>query len=246
MSSSDFLTLLLFFARTSGFFLISPLFAKKNIPLGVRFGFAALVSLVLIPPLSLNISWQIDSSLFLLTFAKEVAIGYLLGFLFSLIFEAAALGGQVVGTLAGFSITELLDPQSGIENSLFAKLFALTIFAFFLACDLHHYLIRFLFESFDFLPLFPDTFSIAKASSQLFEHALSFAFIPMVFLGFVLVSMAVIARALPELPIFFVGFPLQLLVGILATALALSFFADTLRETFFHWLDLCRHIFFAL
>ncbi len=244
MSSSDFLTALLFFARTSGFFLISPLFSKVHIPKSVRFGFAALCALVLIPPLSLKVEIEIESSLFWIAFVKELAIGYLLGFLFSLIFEAVALAGQVVGTLSGFSLTELFG--AGMNDSIFTKLFVLTLFALFLSLDLHHLLLKFLFESFDTVPLLPNGFSFTKAASLLFEQAIFYAFTPFLFLTLLLLTFAVIARALPDLQIFWIGFPLQLFVSMIAIAMGLTFFEEILQKAFFEFLTLAKTLFFPL
>lgn len=243
MSSNDLLTALLFFGRLVGFFVISPLFAKKNIPLFVRYGFASICTLALIPPLTFKFSFQVESPLFWSLFLKELIIGYLIGFLFALLFEAAALAGQVVGTLAGFSITELFG--SGQENSIFTKLFALTLFTLFLALDLHHLLLRFIGTTFTALPLFPNV-ELAYASSHLFSQALFYAFIPFLMLSLLLVTFAIIARALPDLQIFWVGFPLQLLIGILSVTLAMSLFGEILQKAFFEFLTLAKRLFFAL
>lgn len=237
---------LLFFARSAGFFLISPLFSKRNIPMPLRLGFAALCTLVLIPPLAISFEVKVDSALFLLEVIKEVAIGYLLGFLFSLLFEAAMLAGQIVGTMAGFSITELFEPKGQENTSIFGKLFALTVFTLFLALDLHHHLLRFLFSSYRLIPLVPSTISIVEASSRLFVHGVMYAFVPLLFLSFVLVTFAVISRALPSIPIFWIGFPAQLLIGIVATALALAFFSEILQKAFFEFLTLSKRILFPL
>lgn len=71
------------------------------------------------------------SPLWTLLLIKEVLVGYLIGFLFSLIFEAAALAGQVVGTLGGFSATELVDPLANSSQPLISRLFVLTVFVLF-------------------------------------------------------------------------------------------------------------------
>lgn len=246
MSSADLILALLFFSRASGFFLISPLFAKKNIPVGLRFGFAALCTFVLTPPLSIAFQMQFDSSLILIECIKELLIGYLLGFLFALIFEAAALAGQVVGTMAGFSIAEILDPQETQKTPLFSRLFTLTLFTLFLLFDLHHFLLRFLFETFRITPPLSATLAISESSALLFQQALSYALIPIFFLGLVLITFAILSRALYQFPIFFIGFPLQLLIGIIATSLALSFFSDILQKAFFEFLTLAKRLLFPL
>ncbi|MCH9610564.1 MAG: Flagellar biosynthetic protein FliR [Chlamydiales bacterium] len=240
MSSSS----LLIFARLLGFFLLSPLFAKRNIPSSVRFGLAAVCSLLLAPPLTLKLQFDIDSPLFWITFGKELILGYALGFLFSLLFEAAALTGQIIGTMGGFSITELFG--AGMHNSIFAKFFSLTLFTLFLATDLHHILLRFLYESFDTIAILPNGLHLATSSSAIFWNAFSYAFVPFLALSLLLVCFAIIARSVPDLQIFWVGFPLQLLIAILTITIALSSFGEILQKAFFEFLTLAKRLFFPL
>ncbi len=242
MSSSSLLLYLALFARLSGFFIISPLFSERSIPLAVRFGLAFVCSLLLAPPMH-TLSFD-PSPLWTLLLIKEVLVGYLIGFLFSLIFEAAALAGQVVGTLGGFSATELVDPLANSSQPLISRLFVLTVFVLFLGLDLHHSLLRFLFESFSYMPIgYQVTWSIVEASAHLFHQAILYAAVPITFLGALIFLFGIVARFFPDLPIFFVGFPIQLLVGFIAIALALLFFTEIVQNSFFEWLTLAKKVF---
>ncbi len=233
-------------ARISGFFLISPFFSQKQIPIYVRFGLTLVCSFLLAPMMT---TLPKIESLPVLIMVKEVIIGYLLGFLFSLIFEAAAMAGQVIGTMSGFSATELVDPGAD-SKPLFGKLFTLCLFLLFLASDFHHLLLRFLFESFTWVPVGPISktmlLGMAQAASHLFQMTLSFAIIPMVLLGVVITCFAILTRFLPELPIFWIGFPFQMIIGIFALALALTFFNDILKNGFFELMSLTKRFLFSL
>lgn len=234
------------FARISGFFLISPLFSKKEIPLYVRFGLTLVCSFLLAPVMTTLP--KIDTLPWMLMF-KEVIIGYLLGFLFSLIFEAATMAGQVVGTMSGFSATELVDPSFG-SKPLFGKLFMLSVFLFFLASDFHHLLLRFLFDSFTFIPVGPLSkemlFGIAEAAGHLFSMMLDFAIVPIVLLSVVIICFAITTRFLPQLPIFWIGFPLQMMIGFFSIGLALTFFNDIFKNRILEILTLVKRLLFPL
>lgn len=233
--SSEFLLFFSLLARLLGFFVFSPLFASRGIPTWVRLGLALTCSLILLPPLSATLTFD---RLSWLTFIKEGVLGYLLGFLFSLLFEAAAFAGQVVGTLTGFSATELLDPISNTSSPLIAKFFMLTCFVLFLSLDLHHLLLRLLYESYTVMPI-----NMIDATSRLFSHALAYAFYPMTALLTLTLCFAIVARFFPGLQIFWTGFPLQLLIGITAIAFAITFFAPILQSAFAEFWGLAKKVF---
>jgi len=248
--SNEFSLFFLLFARISGFFLISPLFSHKVVPVTVRLGLALVSSLLLTPPLSFQFNFTIDLPLlFALQIGKEIAIGYLLGFLFSLIIEAGAFAGQLVGTLMGFSATELLDPLATEQHPLLARTFSIILLTLFLALDLHHPLLRLLFESFELLPVGDFPFNhqivirIVEATTRMFHIALEFAAFPLLMLLSLVAVFALLSRFFP---IFWVGFPIQLLVGLTALALSIGYFAPILERAFYQFWELGRNLFFQL
>jgi flagellar biosynthetic protein FliR len=225
----------LLFARFTGFFLLSPLFSQRNIPKSIRLGLALTCSFVLGVPLSQRyLLSDLDPLKWILILFQEGTVGYLLGFLFSLLFEAAAFAGQFVGSLMGFSATELLDPLATSSHPLMARLFALITFALFLILDLHHPLLRLLYESFEvFPPLhYPFTHTVIEAAIQgtswLFKLALVYAAIPFTLLITLIALFAILSRFLP---IFWASFPLLILAGLLSIGVSLPFFAPILERS---------------
>lgn len=239
-------SVLLLFARFAGFFLFSPLFSDKGIPKSIRLGLAFVCSLILAPPLSARHPFTFENpSLLALQMLQEGAIGYLMGFLFSLLFEAAAFAGQLVGTTMGFSATELLDPAATSSHPLMARLFSLVACALFFALDLHHPLLRLLYGSFEAIPplRYPFTYETAFAAIQgtslLFQQALTFATFPLTLLLALIALFAILSRFLP---IFWIGFPLQLLVGLLAIAAGMSLFSPLLERGFAQFWGLFKNL----
>lgn len=244
--SNELVLFFALFARNAGFFVVSPLFAKRAIPLWIRFGLALCCSLLLLPPLSAQFTLKPENpALFAAQIVQETAVGYLLGFLFSLLFEAAAFAGQVVGTLTGFSATELLSPLSNSDHPLISRLFSLTLFALFLSLDLHHILLRLVFESYTAIPL-NLTFGVVEAFGRIFSHALSFALYPISLLLIVILCFAVLARFVPSLQIFWTGFPIQLLIGFGAIAFAVGFFGQILQGAFNEFVAVAKKVLFPL
>nr|NGX46602.1 hypothetical protein [Chlamydiota bacterium] len=201
------------------------------------------------PPLfSTQTIASISGYLIVMHIIKEVLIGYLLGFIFALIVEGAALAGQLVGTLSGFSATELLRPGSSASYPLFSRIFILLVLTLLLGCDLHHTLFRTLYESFTLLPLgsYPLGERLAEnlimGSARLFNHALLYAAIPFMILFLVIVLFAFVARLLPDFPIFWVGFPVQLIVGLGAIILAVGYYSEILQHIFTELVHLSQRI----
>lgn len=239
---------LLFFARMSGFFLLSPLFSRLAVPSFVRLGLALACSAFVFSPLLVHLTLPtLSLPFFLLLCVKELMIGYGIGLLFALLIEAAALAGQFVGTLMGFSATELLDPRANSEHPMLGRAYALLIMTLFLSLDLHHVLLRFLSVSFETFPLhtFPklNLLEFVEMSGLLFHIALDFAFIPLVLLMSLLTLYAILARFFP---IFWVGFPLAQLIGFGAIALSLSLFTPILEKGFALFIEVGKKVFFQL
>ncbi|MFZ0564687.1 MAG: flagellar biosynthetic protein FliR [Chlamydiales bacterium] len=241
---------LLLFARSLGLFLVSPLFSRLAIPKWIRFSLALISSLLIAPPLLQNEEINFDfSPLSLIQLLKEGAIGYLIGFIFSLIIEATAFAGQVVGTLAGFSATELLNPLATNPFPLMSRFFSVIGFTLLFSLDLHHLILRLLYESFEAIPMnfypfqYRVVFAVIEATGHLFNQALAFSIFPLLMLLLVIVLFAFASRFLS---IFWVGFPIQLLVGFGAIALTIGFFAPLLEKAFYELAAMTRKILFPL
>lgn len=235
----------LLFSRLTGFFLISPLFAQKGIPKSVRFGLALASSLLLAPPFTVHHPFNLGDSTIALHIVQQLVVGYLMGFLCALFVEAAAFAGQLIGALMGFSLTELLSPLDNSTEPLLSKLFSLVAFALFFALDLHHPLLRLLYGSFDAFPVLHNPLSydtiqvVLQGTSLLFTQAITYAALPLTFLLALIALFAVVSRFLP---IFWIGFPLQLLVGFLTLMTSFSLFITQLEKNFLQFWSLLKNL----
>jgi flagellar biosynthesis protein FliR len=225
----DLTKLLPYASRFIGFFIVSPLFFYWKIPWAAKF------SLVLGCTLFFSMNGPglaLDQTLFLNSLVQLTA-GYLIGFLFSLIFEGALLAGQLIGTLSGFSALELLDPREILNEPLIGRVFSLLVAVLFFSLDLHHFLLRFLLTHFaipentDFLQ------TIAEFTGQLFEYALYYATLPLTLLLSLNLFLLVISRSFPSIPLFWIAFPGQLMVGICALAVSIDYFPEVVQKVLF-------------
>lgn len=208
------------------------------------------MTLVIAPPLWMQMKGHEVLPLLGLQLIKEIVLGYLFGFLFSLLIEAAAFAGQMIGVMSGLTATELISLSDASEHPLMARLFSLLAFTLFLMMDFHHALIRMLFESFQIIPLNFNLFSfemlngMIEATARLFHQALSYAFFPLLILALILVLLSLASRFLPNL--FWVIFPIQSLAGVASLILASAFFIPILEKAFYEFAALARKLLFPL
>ncbi|MEZ5315736.1 MAG: flagellar biosynthetic protein FliR [Chlamydiales bacterium] len=244
--SNEFLPFLLLFSRSIGFFLFSPFFHKHNISLWIRIGLALSSSLILFPPFFVQSRLIPDHPLLLaMQIMREAMIGYLIGFLCSLIFQAAAFAGQIIGTLGGFSAYEILNPLSHNEYPLMSYFFMTTVFTIFFSLDFHHVVLRLLYES-HFVFSFHLITGFTEAFGKLFIQGLSYALFPMIFLLILISSFAILARFFPFLHIFWNGFPIQIFVGLTIIAVTGGFFSQILQGAFNEIIAIAKKALFSL
>lgn len=247
LTTSNYSLFFLLFSRCLGFFLFSPLFAQRGLSALIRLGLACTFTLLLAPPLLTHTETIFHEPLiFSLDIFKELFIGFLIGFLISLLFEAAAFAGQWIGTLMGFSATEILDPRSNSSHPLMATFFSLSLFTLFIALDLHHTLLRFLYGTFQQIPLQHLKFNqqlietLIVASGMVFKYALNFSLLPLLFLLPLLALFAFISRFFP---LFWIGYPIQQLVGLSVLIVSITYFSPILEQFFYDILCLITRIF---
>jgi flagellar biosynthetic protein FliR len=236
---------LLLFARSLGFFFLSPLFERWGLPPFVRLGFSIVTTLLFAPAFLSHQEQMLP--FFVVNLLKEGVIGYVLGFLFSLLFESAALAGNVIGTMMGLNVAGLFG---GDSSPVLSKAFMLLIGALIFSLDLHHLILRIFYQSYSIVPQGLFTFqgvdAILSATALLFKHMIHYALYPLFCLSALLITLAIASRIFPELPILWMGFPLQLLVGFGAILASLPRFSEILERSFF---ELCHFIdrnFFSL
>lgn len=238
----EFQNFLLILSRVSSFLAFAPLFGTKNLPRQLKVGLALLISIIIFPFIK-KASLIIPSSLFSfgLGILMEIMMGAFIGFSLRLIFAGVQLAGQLVGFQMGFAIVNVLDPQSSSQVSIVAELQGMVASLVFLTSNAHHWFLKAMVYSFQSIPpLFfqfsPDFFgNLLRLSSQLFLIAIKIGAPLIAALLFTQVILGLLARTIPQMNIFIVGFPLQIAIGLLGLGLTLPFFSFVLNDFYRQW-----------
>lgn len=234
-------TIVLF--RTASVLFFSPIYNQTNIPLLVKIGLALVLAFAIFPTISSTQQTLPDNlTSFILLIFKEIAIGFLIGYVATLTFGAFVMAGELISADMGLSMAEMVDPLFGDRVSPISQIFQLMAFILFLSINGHHWLINALVLSYKTVPItgFIETgFTISKLVqmfSGLFVAALKVAAPVMIIMAMVVVVSGFLARSMPQLNIFMVIFPLKIIVGFLILAMVFPFITRSME----HLLNLLR------
>jgi flagellar biosynthetic protein FliR len=216
------------FIRIGAFVMVMPVIGGSFVPQRVRLILAVALTLVIAPALPGLPSTDILSLPGMLLMFQEIAIGVAMGFVVQLIFDAIALGGQVISMSMGLGFAVFVDRQRGVNVPVLGQLFMMLGMLIFLSLDGHLALIRMLADSFQILPMNSGGMGQAALSSlivwsaQLFVVALNIALPAITALIVVNLSFGVMSRAAPTLNLFAVGFPVAMLLGFVVIFLSME------------------------
>lgn len=228
--------LLLLVARLSGFLTLAPFFGSRNIQPSLRFFFALLLGLTLLP-LFPAAAYPVPGTLAEVAWLllQEVLLGMVLGFAAGVFFSAFSVAGQILDLQIGFGIVNVFDPQSGVQVPLLGNLLYLMALVILLSADGHHLLLHALWRSFEAVPpggnwsgpgLLEE---IVRATAVMFVAGIEIAAPVLGALFLADLALAIMARTMPQLNVFVVGLPLKAALGLGFLAVSLPAYSILLR-----------------
>ncbi len=218
---------LLIVFRVTAVFLTAPLFGSGNIPAQVKIGFAFIICFIIYPVIDKSFNMPTDTILFALLILKQVFIGALIGYATYLVFAGIQLSGQIIDLQMGFGIVNVIDPMSNMQVSIIGQFEFLIGVLIFLAINGHHLLIQAVVDSFKLAPIMSvgiTNITVEKLADiffNMFLIALKIAGPATVALFLTNVALGFIARTIPQMNVFIVGLPVNILIGIATLLISL-------------------------
>jgi len=219
---TDFRAFLLIAFRISGLAMTAPFFSNASIPRKVKVGLTVALAVVVFPTVDRSGLVVPDNTAgYLAAVLAEIAVGAVIGLVASLIFAAIQLGGFIAARQVGLAIAHIYDPFTRRQTSIVSQVYFFFALTVFLTAGGHHMILRTVAASFNVVPLagFAPGQSLGAAVStnmagQMFAAAVKLSAPAVITLMMSTMVMAIIARTVPEMNIFNIGFAIRLGLGL--------------------------------
>jgi len=223
--------------RLTGLMLFAPFFGSVAIPSRVKAILVLALTALLYPLASTRMPNLTPSQWPMMVFG-ELLIGLAIGLVTNLVFDGIQLAGQITSTQMGFSLINLLDPQTQVESTVMAVFHQTLAMLIFLRLGVHFWLLRALVHSFDYLPPSAGHFRAAFVTSML--HAAGAVFstgiqIAAPILAATLVTditLGLLGKASPQLPLMVLGPAIKSALGIFVLIATLKYWPALFQGMF--------------
>lgn len=224
----------------------APFFSSNALPVRAKAVFVLAVAYLLAPLVATLPNARAEISF--ASILGEVAVGLVYGLTLAFLNEMMLFAGQIAGVQFSFSLVNLMDPSSQIETPLMGEMFQLMGTLVLIAAGLDRILLASMVRSFHAVPL--GTYSLAPASALGVVRATSGVFMAAVELAapvlaatiLVEISVALLGKLSPQLPVMSLTVPLKTLTGFLILAGSLALWPRFIEARFDSLLDLAQKL----
>jgi flagellar biosynthetic protein FliR len=223
--------------RLSGLMLFAPFFGSTAIPARIKAGLVVAFTLLLFPAVGKGIGTYAlaDWPILIIT---EFLIGVGMGIATNIVFEACQLAGQVLGIQMGYSLVNILDPQTQVDSTVIPVFYQTVVMLLFLGMDVHYWLLRGIGNSFLYLPpgtthlsgLF--TMAIISTGGHIFGLGVQIAAPVLVATLVADVMLGLLGKASAQMPLMILGPPIKSLLGIFILIATLKYWPDLFHHLF--------------
>lgn len=241
MLTAEAFAVFLVFARVGAAFAVLPGFAEASVPVRIRLVAAATVAFVLAPVVAGGLPRLPEGPLALAALLfGEIGTGLFLGMIARISVAALQTAGAVIGLQSGMSSATMFDPAFGQSVAVTSSFMTIVALLLIFVTDMHHLMLAAIAESYGVfpagdLPRFDDVIEAGvRVVSDSFRLGVQIA-APALVVGTVFfVGMGLLARLMPQMQVFFIALPAQIVIVMIATAvtigLALTLFLDGFRD----------------
>jgi len=219
-----------------GVTIFAPLIGTRFVPTAVKMAVAVALAVILVPLIPTLRVQNLQLTAYALLALKQLAVGMMIGYLASLLLICAEMGGRLLDVQIGISAAQLFDPSAGDQIAVLGRMYHTIAMMVFLAINGHHWLILGVFKSFQLVPvgeisLSPGSFNaVFILLWRSLEITLRIAAPGIAALFLADVTLGLIARAVPQMNVFFVGIPPKIFLGIIILALASPFIVSAMSS----------------
>lgn len=218
----------LVFARLGAALMMLPGIGGRHVPANIRLLMAVGVALVATPAIAPHLppmpATIMDQALLLM---GEIVIGILFGILVEIVLASLHVAGTLISLQGGFANALIFDPITEQQGSVVTGLLDTIAVTLILVTDAHHLFIRAVVDSYSLfapgqIPEVGDlNQTVVRQVSASFLLGIKLASPFIVFSVVIQSAMGILSKLAPQMQVFFVLMPLQILVTIALFAITL-------------------------
>lgn len=227
-------------ARIGGAFAICPALTDSMIPGIARRAFVLGISSLAIPPILANMPpGEPNHYIFALVAAKEVLIGFFIGFFSAIPFWIAENVGNFIDNQRGATMGEVYSPLNGSQVSTLGIFFTQIVSTLFFVGGAIFILLTALYMSYGIWPVFGEWIQMTADAPIVIlgsaDEMLRMTIIisaPIILVMFLAtIGLGFVNRTAPQLNVFFLSMPVKSALGIAFLVIYLAYIMDMLMYT---------------
>jgi flagellar biosynthetic protein FliR len=223
--------------RLGGLFTFGPFLGDRAIPNRIKAGLLIVLTALLVPvtPVRPVLVGPVEWAQMIF---GEWLVGMLMALTLAAVFEGMQFAGQFSGVQLGLSLATLFDPQSDAGSPALSVFYNLVTLLFFLQMDIHHWILRALSRSFDYLPVGSVVANqllsrdLVRVVGSLFSLGIQIAAPLLLATMMIDLLLGFLSKASPQLPVLLLGIPVKTLTGYALLMAAVTLWPGILERRF--------------
>jgi len=237
-AEADIVAGMLVLLRVSSMVLFLPVLGHQLVPTQAKIGLIAILTMLIYPVVRSTLPELsfVPVSLALMA-GKELLIGGMIALLAQLMFASIQMAGQVMSYQMGMAIANVFDPSTSSQIAIVGQIAVVLAMLLWLAVGAHHAVILTLADSFTIFPMGHEWSihgwtALNDAAANLFILAIRLCAPVLLLMLLAYAALGLLSRAVPQIQIFFVSFPLTISLGLIIFTLSLPAFISLISDNF--------------
>lgn len=243
---APFARLGLLLVRPGMLIVAAPAFGGTYAPPTLKIGLTLMLALAMLPVAPLP---SIDSPVAVtVAMAREAAIGMSIGFGIRVVTAGAEFAGYLAGFQLGFAYASVVDPQAGARNTVLSSMYGLAALMIFFAINGHHLFLKALAGSYAAMPIGLGHVDaslatlVGRSLAMIFTVGVQLSAPVVIVLLVVEIGLGLMGRVAPMLNLMAQGFPVRLIVGLLALAAVIGVVPEVIARAVPHAVELAARL----
>ncbi len=221
--------------RASAWLFVAPPFNTRMVPIPVKAGIAASFALAAAPHAKESGQLSLETGAFVTALVTQALIGFSMGMIMLVLFQAVQAAGALIDTFAGYSLAAVYDPTSDTTNSVFGRMYSLLAMTLLFVSGGHLLMVEGFFKSFEVIPAGANDPGLmarvlTTGADDFLLAAIEIAGPVVACLFISELSMGLVARAAPSLNVFSLAFPVRVFVTLVVVAIAIPLLGPAVQN----------------